>query len=123
MSRRVRKPRTVYELKPRTIYGLVDPRDELVHYVGMSIKVFKRFKEHVEDMVFNLDLRKWIEELRSLGIKPKLRIFSSCPTLADGFNRERYWIYRMFADGHPLKNSRTTINNAIDTHCPTWAKE
>ena len=51
MSRRVRKPRTVYELKPRTIYGLVDPRDELVHYVGMSAKVFRRFKEHVEDMI------------------------------------------------------------------------
>jgi len=35
------------EFKPRTIYGLVDPRDRMVHYIGVTVD----FPSRIEGVV------------------------------------------------------------------------
>jgi hypothetical protein len=77
---------------PWTIYGLLDPRDESVRYVGFSTNLSYRYKHHVTHLNgTRTPLRDWMRELRAVGVKPLLQILE----VSSGINwaeREAYWI-------------------------------
>jgi hypothetical protein len=86
------------------IYGLKDPRDQTIRYVGKSIRPKQRFKAHLKDDRTNAEKAKWIAELRQLGLKPKLTILE----VADEENWstvECEWIAKGRKDGWPLTNA------------------
>src|SRR5713226_1431458 len=89
------------------IYALVDPRDNLAHYVGISIDAQSRFYGHMHDVTGNYGESRWINSLKKNGLSPILQILE----VIDGDNagaiaceKEQYWISEMLRIGHPLSN-------------------
>src|SRR5579859_3314691 len=90
------------------IYALVDPRDNLVHYVGLSVDAENRLNGHLTGSGDSLQVRKWFLELRKARLAPILRILekiepdSKAHTLA--CEKELYWIRELARQGQPLLN-------------------
>lgn len=57
-----------------TIYGLFDPRDGLIRYVGKANNPYKRLKAHLRELRRRTPLYDWIGFLRKEGITPHIRI-------------------------------------------------
>jgi len=73
------------------IYGLVDPRDNRVRYVGKAIEPSKRLLAHLSLDGNNTFKDDWLRELIDAGLKPTIKILDRC----EDFNwqpHERYWI-------------------------------
>jgi len=90
------------------IYALIDPRDNLIHYVGMSNDAVTRFNWHLHGGFGNIRERDWLVNLQREGLSPILQILE---TIAVSKNvstvirdREQYWIQEMLRLGHPLLN-------------------
>lgn len=90
------------------IYALVDPRDNLVYYVGLSVDAENRLNGHLTGSGDSLQARKWFLELRKAGLVPILRILekiepsSKAQTLA--CEKELYWIRELARQSQPLLN-------------------
>ncbi len=62
------------------IYALIDPRTHRVMYVGQSIDIDYRFRQHLNGWLHDSNTQKvlWISELRKLGLKPILKVLQEC---------------------------------------------
>jgi len=89
------------------IYALVDPRNEDVRYIGKTGNLEKRLRAHLRaDPSEKSPLKNaWINQLKSLGLKPKQQILEQC-SVDNWQERERYW--QLFYEGlhAPLTNLR-----------------
>lgn len=85
------------------IYGLVDPRDNQVRYVGKANNPGERLKQHLTDTT-NPQKKDWIQELDSLSIAPAIVVLDE---VVDGtwLEREQYWIAKKKDEGCCLLNS------------------
>ena len=73
------------------IYSLTDPRDNQIKYIGKSIQLLKRYKQHIRYKSEIHSLAKWIIYLRNLNIIPTLNIIEET-NINNWIIRERYWI-------------------------------
>ena len=73
------------------IYGLVDQRDKRVRYVGKSITPSARLYAHLSAKGINPIKDAWLDELKSQGLKPELKIIDKCKAYEWQF-REMFWI-------------------------------
>lgn len=73
-----------------TIYGLVDPRDLCLRYVGKSKNPTKRLRSHLKEKG-STRKHRWLDQLRSLGIAPNMVVLESCDE-ANWQDRETRWI-------------------------------
>lgn len=77
------------------IYGLIDPRDRGLRYIGKTHKRREwRLNEHIECAMEN-DSRpvySWINELLKLGIKPEIFILEKIPADSDWREAEKNMI-------------------------------
>jgi hypothetical protein len=76
------------------IYGLVDPRDDLIKYVGKADKPQRRLTAHVCRAVKKKRPTKkdlWLKELHALGLQPTWRPLE-CVLVEEWETRERHWI-------------------------------
>lgn len=89
---------------PYTLYTLSDPRDERVHYVGISKDVERRYQEHVTCLGMNLHKNIWVIELFREERKPVLTIIEEITGKKQALERENYWIQHYLAQGSPLTN-------------------
>lgn len=99
-------PRAVVDEPKGTIYGLVDPRDGRLRYVGQTISsLYCRFSGHLRDRSKNSAKVCWIDELRQLGLKPQmLRISEHSISELD---KEEIGLIAFFRSlGTPLLNVR-----------------
>jgi hypothetical protein len=92
-----------------TIYTLSAPgaciewRD--IRYIGMSIDVFSRFKQHLsrhDDT--NPEKTAWIQHLLAQGRTPTLGTIEEVGTREEARKREQYWIRYAMAQGADLLN-------------------
>jgi hypothetical protein len=62
------------------VYALIDPRSGRVMYVGQSLDIDYRYRQHVNPRVYsgNVEKDRWISGLRASGLKPRLAILSEC---------------------------------------------
>jgi hypothetical protein len=64
------------------IYALIDPRTDRTMYVGQAIDIEYRYRQHCSNnspyRQSNMDKYHWIEELKSLGLVPKLVVLEEC---------------------------------------------
>src|SRR5258708_1314675 len=56
------------------VYALSDPRDNSIHYVGISKNIQKRFKQHLTCSGMNLQKNIWMVELLQQNLQPNLII-------------------------------------------------
>lgn len=88
-----------------SIYALVDPRDDVVRYVGQTIGALeKRLIEHYT-APRTAPMRDWVQELRGVGLKPVIRLLEDVPRECLNVYEE-YWIAEMAYRGFYLLNSR-----------------
>jgi hypothetical protein len=82
------------------VYALVDPRTDRVMYVGQSIDIDFRYRQHLHSSPWEGNRRKvdWISELRSLGLEPRLVILEEC-NFASIDEAERRHIRRFKSEG------------------------
>jgi hypothetical protein len=87
------------------IYGLYDPRNGNLRYIGKTISLKKRFYGHIKDKAENYK-NHWIKSLKSLGMVPEMRVLETIENSndEDWQERERIWISDSFNLGHPLTN-------------------
>ena len=85
------------------IYGLKDPRDGLIHYIGKSDRPSRRLAAHMRDRRVNPDKIAWLKEIAETGQRPELVILCEAG-LGDWQDLECLWIARGKAQGWPLTN-------------------
>lgn len=74
------------------IYGLVDPRDDKVKYVGKTVELKERFRTHIRECrKSNSPKNFWIAHLLLLGLEPELLVIEVCED-SKWKERERFWI-------------------------------
>jgi hypothetical protein len=93
----MKPPKTLY------IYGLKDPRDGLIHYVGQTKRPERRLSEHLWLDRGRGHKGKWIAELKVQGIRPEMIILSQV-TRSEIDEEECLWIAKGRELGWPLTN-------------------
>jgi len=89
-------------MKTTFIYGLVDPRDNQIRYVGKSDDPQRRLSLHMcSDS--NPYKREWLNELAAENLNTALSILAEVDQ--DGWgDHEQRWIQKMKDEGHRLLN-------------------
>jgi hypothetical protein len=98
-----------------TIYVLKDPRTNEVRYVGCTRNIQQRYKAHI-NKARDLDTpkRKWITELRELGLKPILEELENIDESLS-INKEKEYIKKFRLLGYNLVNTGELDNNGNST--------
>jgi hypothetical protein len=90
------------------IYALIDPRDHVVRYIGITRNIYKRLTEHMDDPWGNEGKKEWITERKQLGLSAEIEIFEVIEAGPDArkvaTEREEYWIQEYLRSGAPLLN-------------------
>lgn len=100
------------------IYGLYDPRDDSLRYIGKTIHPKSRLWDHITDAKSRAlanGKAQWIRELLKLDLYPELRILEKC-TKDNWIEREVQWIADEIAKGTDLFNIAEGGDNP-----PDWA--
>jgi hypothetical protein len=94
--------------KPRTIYALVDPRDNTTRYVGASANPGSRLSAHISsastNCVGNKELVAWIRDVLNSSQNPIMKPLESDVSCDQWEDAEKYWIAELTAEGHKLLN-------------------
>ena len=85
------------------IYGLVDPQNRKIHYVGHTISTASRLHEHIRDCA-DTPKTQWIATLADAGLCPELVVLDYVDYV-DRFKEEYRWIYLGRERGWPLTNT------------------
>ncbi len=93
--------------KPKYIYGLVDPRDLSVRYIGATVNPKTRYGSHLTDKFGSKKKREWIAELKLKDLKPTLKVFEKVTSGAYD-EAEAKWIQYFKHKGFTLTNSEFT---------------
>jgi hypothetical protein len=68
------------EAKTGFIYGLLDPRDGMLRYVGQTVYRLKsRLSGHLHDYKKLTKKGRWISELKALGLRPSIVLLGEYP--------------------------------------------
>jgi len=88
------------------IYGLVDPRDFTVRYIGASVDVYTRYRIHLFERTGAKKVA-WLDELKDLGLKPEIKILENVTIVARD-EAEAKWIQYFIHKGANLTNATNT---------------
>jgi hypothetical protein len=81
------------------IYGIADPRDHLIRYVGQTCKPVRvRLREHMKSPV-GATMKVWLESLQQAGVDPEIVVMEWCN---NWHFCEKKWIARLRAVGSLL---------------------
>ena len=77
------------------IYALSDPVTGRVMYIGQSIDIEFRFRQHCKQSGFagNLQKSEWVAGLFRQGLKPTSKVLEECASKADLDLAEKKWIH------------------------------
>ena len=87
-----------------TVYILIDPRDYLIRYVGISNDVYRRFIEHIKGNSVNPAKDAWIQSLRDEQVMMIMQSIDTAPTLQEAMQKETRLIHQLLEEGFPLFN-------------------
>jgi hypothetical protein len=112
-----------------TVYGLIDPRDKVIRYVGKTTQpLTQRLTGHYSGAAAQR-VRTWVAELRAAGLKPLISPIRENVPVPDLDAAERWEITRILAAGGRLLNSTLTSQgrklneDRLDAeHTACWAR-
>ena len=91
-------------METTNIYILIDPRTNMVRYVGKANNVSKRYTAHLNRArKHQVHKKNWIENLKKQGLKPIIEIIDIVP-IDEWVFWETYWISQMKTWGFDLIN-------------------
>src|SRR5260370_36281848 len=91
------------------VYVLIDPRDGIVRYVGITDQTInRRLDQHLKRTDGNNEKSAWITELVLAGMKPKIKAIEEGLTLQEANERETYWIQHYLTENTPITNRAKT---------------
>ena len=77
---------------PHFVYELIDPRDNAVFYVGITIDLYARYRQHMHCDGINVLKDAHIQEIRDAGYLPIMRRLELVENAEQARTREQYWI-------------------------------
>src|SRR5438105_11913465 len=88
------------------IYGLIDPRDGQLRYVGKSVSGMNRPKAHMQHVFLQSNTHKvnWIRQLKALGLQYGIVVIQSLDDKEMLSQAEIFWIAYFRQLGCPLTN-------------------
>lgn len=98
------------------IYGLIDPRDSEIKYIGRTNDVNRRYAEHCENKIDSGGVEKcaWINILKSNNLFPIIVILEIVLSDSDISAKETWWISLAYRKGWKIRNSTYLPRNQID---------
>ena len=80
------------------IYGLLDPIDNVLHYIGLTSDPKKRLNNHYNGNEGTKEKLIWIRHLKKNGLKPIMEVIEEYETSEELPEAERYWycFYKFF---------------------------
>lgn len=100
-----------YMIHPwNAVYALVDPRNGLRRYVGVTFDTIRRLRGHVTcSMAMRTPKDIWIRGLLAEGMIPSMEILEIVG-VTDRIMKEAHWIQKLNAEGlllnHPVELTR-----------------
>lgn len=116
-------------MAPRNIvYGLIDPRDGLLRYVGKSSNGLSRPRFHTSPGAVRRERHfgkgRWIWELVQLALKPEIVVLEEADTKEALPDLEIFWIASLRAAGADLLNMTPGGDGcAFMTRTPEWIEK
>ena len=96
------------------IYALIDPRDNLVHYVGLTGNTpTHRLADHLTDRAGAK--AEWLTDLLDAAFMPSFIVLQKADDLAQAQMREAWWISTGEMFGWPLTNFAKTTKQKKST--------
>lgn len=89
---------------PHVVYALVDPRDHLPFYVGITDDLYQRFREHISLKETNIQKNDRIRELQQAYLLPIMQTLEVTESYAKARQRENHWIRHYLSEGIELLN-------------------
>lgn len=88
------------------VYGLVDPRDGSIFYVGQTSNLVARRAQHQAgtDQLSGLKVR----EMTLVGVMPQVVVFERCRNETASLSAEVFWIEMLMGRGARLLNAQAT---------------
>lgn len=98
------------------VYGLIDPRDNQIHYVGITRNTpARRLASHITSGGSAKD--NWIASLLDAGFLPTITVLQSAATYQEIFEMESWWIRLAEVAGWPITNTNKTNRHIVrDVH-------
>ena len=87
------------------VYGLVDPRTRLIHYIGQSTWGLNQPKAFRNESAPNTLCRKWIKELESIGLDYEIVVLARFEAATELAEAVLWWIAYGQLSHWPLTNS------------------
>jgi len=85
------------------VYRLVDPRDNIVKYVGISKNIEERYRKHLASKTRTLK-NNWIKSLLSKDLKPICQVIDFSDNRESINEKEKFWIIKHKEWGFDLLN-------------------
>lgn len=97
------------------IYALIDPRDSLVRYVGVTgAPLAERLAEHaIEARGSDTRKARWLRDLSSYGLTPSIVVLAGPMPTSEAYAAEHAIIRTLKLSGVSLTNSRTAEPESI----------
>jgi predicted GIY-YIG superfamily endonuclease len=88
--------------RPTYIYALLDPDTGEIHYVGKTVDLERRYKDHLRARD-KTPKDRWIKKLAQSKKQPDLKVLEKCAE-RNWAAKEKYWIDSLKRKGSPLLN-------------------
>jgi group I intron endonuclease len=101
-------------MKPIKIYALIDPRTDEIRYVGKTNqKLQSRLTTHMNE---NSSCHRvhWLNQLKALGMRPKITVLENVPEDKAWQESERFWIKHLRLQGVNLTNNTSGGDGVCD---------
>lgn len=88
------------------VYGLIDPRNQQLRYVGLTTRdISRRMEQHLRNNPTGKSHKNsWVRGLKAAGLSPEVEILERCTSWEDLQESERFWIQYYRALGCALVN-------------------
>lgn len=92
--------------KSPVVYGIIDPRDETIFFVGRATELGERRLFH--DGGAHPDTAAWVQQIKAAGLHPRYVVLESLGghNAADAEASQQFWIETLTARGGRLLNKR-----------------
>lgn len=79
--------RRSYKEASRSIYALIDARDNTIRYIGCAIDIDERLSGHMHDRS-NTPKCQWLAELKQQGLLPRVEVLETGCSFSGAFNSD-----------------------------------